>query len=91
MYYDEIEICNPLGGQNGIHKLGRIKYLLCEVIVSIIIGMFYYTIGNLRPELRSSHRAIQLLACVYSTHVNSYGLESILKPIIEDINKLAKV
>ena len=22
MYYDELEICNPLGAQSGIHKLG---------------------------------------------------------------------
>lgn len=23
MYFDEVEICNPLGGHNGIHKLGK--------------------------------------------------------------------
>ena len=23
MYYDELEVCNPLGAQSGIHKLGK--------------------------------------------------------------------
>ena len=22
MYFDEVEVCNPLGAQHGIHKLG---------------------------------------------------------------------
>lgn len=24
MYYDDVEICNPLGGQAGVHKLGML-------------------------------------------------------------------
>lgn len=27
LYFDEVEICNPLGGQNGIHKLGMLLIL----------------------------------------------------------------
>ena len=23
-YFDEVEVCNPLGGQSGIHKLGKL-------------------------------------------------------------------
>ena len=26
-YYDEIELCNPLGSHRGVHKLGKV--LLC--------------------------------------------------------------
>ena len=54
-------------------------------------GMFYYTIGNIRPELRSSQRAVQLIACAYSAHIERYGLECILEPFINDVNALAKV
>ena len=55
------------------------------------IAMFYYTIGNLSPELRSSQRAIQLVACVKALHIEEYGFEPILKPFIDDVNSLAKV
>lgn len=55
------------------------------------IGMFYYTLGNLRPELRSTHRAVQLIACVTSPNIKKYGFDPILRPFIDDVNKLAKV
>ena len=54
-------------------------------------GVFYYTLGNLRPELRSTHKAIQLIACVSCPILGKYGFESILKPFIKDVNILAKV
>lgn len=53
--------------------------------------MFYYTLGNLRPELRSTQRAVQLIACVTSSHIKKYGFEPILRPFIEDVNELTKV
>lgn len=55
------------------------------------IGMFYYILGNLRPELRSTHRSVQLIACVESPDLKQYGFESVLKPFIRDINKLCNV
>ena len=61
------------------------------VILYIITGMFYYSIGNLPPELRSTQRAIQLIACVSSPHIGEYGLQPILQPFIDDVNTLAKV
>jgi hypothetical protein len=70
----------------GVRERGKQKFhVLC------IIGMFYYTLGNLRPELRSTHRAVQLIACVTSSHVKEYGLEPILRPFVDDVNELAKV
>lgn len=53
--------------------------------------MFYYMIGNLPPELRSSQRAIQLVACVTSPLIKKYGFEPILQPFIDDVNNLTKV
>lgn len=54
-------------------------------------GMFYYTLGNIRPELRSSHRAIQLIACVTSPNLDKYGFEAVLDPFINDVNTLSEV
>ena len=65
-------------------------YLLHALIISVI-GMFYYTIGNLRPELRSTQRAIQLIACATAPNIKRYGFETILKPFIDDIKSLAEV
>ena len=53
--------------------------------------MFYYTLGNLRPELWSSHKAIQLIACVSCPFLGKYGFETILEPFVKDVNILAKV
>lgn len=61
------------------------------VIIVFNVGMFYYILGNLRPELRSTHRATQLITCVESPHLNKYGFEAVLGPFIEDVNKLCEV
>ena len=55
------------------------------------VGMFYYILGNIRPELRSIHRAVQLIACVESPVISQYGFEEILNPFIKDVNKLCTV
>lgn len=48
-------------------------------------------IGNIRPELRATQRAIQLIACVKSTHIKEYGFQPILNPFIDDVKTLAEV
>lgn len=53
--------------------------------------MFYYTLGNLKPRLRADLKAIQLIAVVKHTHLKEYGLASVLKPFIDDMNILSKV
>ena len=53
--------------------------------------MYYYTLGNLRSELRSTQRSIQLIACVTSQLLVKYGFEAVLKPFIDDVNVLATV
>ena len=46
VYHDELEVCNPLGSNASTHK----------------VDMFYYTISNICPKLRSRRCAIRLLA-----------------------------
>ena len=57
----------------------------------LIIGIFYYTLGNFRPELRSTQRAIQLISCISSENISRYGLDKALEPFISDANELCEV
>ena len=93
-------MCNPLGSHSGVHKLGK-NIHTTQVYIYIhassghacihYVGMFYYTLGNLRPELRSTQRSIQLIACVKSPLLGKYGFEAVLRPFIDDVNSLASV
>ena len=67
-----MEVCNPLGSKAGKHKL----------------DMYYYTLANLSPKLRSRHCAIRLLAISNSKFVKKYGISKIMDPIVRDLNKL---
>ena len=53
--------------------------------------MFYYILGNIRPELRSTYKAIQLIACVSSKNIRNYGFNAILSPFIDEVNRLSTV
>ena len=33
LYYDELEVCNPLGSHSGVHKLGIFVYKICSMHV----------------------------------------------------------
>lgn len=73
-YYDEVEVCNPLGSYSGKQKL----------------GCFFFTLGNIRPAFRSSLNSIFLVAVAKSTTIKENGLDSILKPFINDLDTLSK-
>ncbi|XP_028416974.1 uncharacterized protein LOC114541188 [Dendronephthya gigantea] len=74
LYYDELEIVNPLGSKTGKHKLGA----------------FYYTLANIHPEHRSQLQAIQLVALVTVPLVKKYGIDAILEPFMNDLKELEK-
>lgn len=48
-------------------------------------------LGNLRPELRSTQRSIQLICCVESKHLEKYGFLGVLESFVKDLNNLADV
>ena len=72
-YFDELEVCNPLGSHIKKHKL----------------GIVFFTLGNIRPKFRSSLKAIHLVAVVTSPVIEKHGLNKILEPFITDLNNLA--
>ena len=94
LYFDEVEICNPLGSKRKKHKLGKlIAYMSSKCLTFtrtsfLIIGFFYFTLGNLMPRYRSSLSAIQLLGIVKRSIMIEYGMNAILQPFVNDIKKL---
>ena len=61
------------------------RFILCHA------GMFYYTLGNFRPQLRSTQQAVQLIACVSCPNLVKYGFTPVLEPFIRDVNTLYEV
>ena len=55
------------------------------------IGLFYYSLGNIRPALRSGLKVIQLIAIVTTPLLNEYGYDKVLEPFFRDANKLTQV
>ena len=50
--------------------------------------MFYFTLGNINPKMRSKLRSIQLLAICKQKLIKQYGMNKILKPFVDDIKTL---
>lgn len=71
-YYDEVEMCNPLGSHVKKHKL----------------GVVFFTLGNIHPKYRSTLRAINLALVATVPIIERHGIDQILQPFISDINKL---
>ena len=55
------------------------------------IGVFYYQLGNISPEYRSSLKSIQLVAVAESPVIVKYGSNKILEPFMSDLEKLEQV
>ena len=72
LYYDELEIVNPLGSKTSVHKLAA----------------FYYQIDNLPPHMNSELASIHVLLLCSHEDVKKYGFSKILSPFIDDLVKL---
>lgn len=73
-YFDEFEICNPIGAYRKKHKLSA----------------FYYILGNLKPHSRSNLSVIQLSILIRSVDLKYFGLECVIEPLIKELNILSK-
>ena len=93
LYYDNLEVCNALGSKTKKHKLGNNNqdYIVVKLNLCTLIGLFYYTIGNIDPKFRSAIHTIQLVAVVKTTLISKYGINQILKPFMDEINVLESV
>lgn len=59
-----------------------------STIDSYFAGMFYFTIGNLSPMYRSQLTNIHLVAIAKTGHIDTYGMDAVLKPFVDDLKKL---
>lgn len=73
-YYDELEICNPLGSNVKKHKL----------------GLVFFTIANMHPKYRSNFKAIFLSTVANITLIEEHGIDAILEPFVNDLKVLAR-
>ena len=71
---DDVELANPLGSKKGKHK----------------VSVFYWILMNLPPRFRSSLRSIQLLGIVSSDLLKQRGVDTFLRPFLEDMTLLRK-
>lgn len=71
-FFDDFQIANPLGSHRSKHK----------------ISGFYYILGNLHRNSRSSLKIIQLNIVCRSVDLKYFGLESILQPLIMELSEL---
>lgn len=62
LYYDEVEVCNPLGYAAGKHKL----------------GLFYFALVDLPPNLRMALHNIQLATICLDKDFSYYGATQII-------------
>jgi len=97
LYFDELEVVNPLGSKTKLHILGTLKALKIAAkkcpthtddALHLHIGMFYFTFGNLPPKYRSRLSAVYLVAIVKTTILSMYGMDKVLRPFVDDIKKL---
>lgn len=72
-FYDELELCNPLGTHVKKHKL----------------GIVLFTLGNIDPKFRSSLRVIHLVLAATAPVIEKHGLDAIMEPFVEDLKSLA--
>lgn len=74
LFFDEFEVCNPLGSKTSIHK----------------IGAFYFVINNFPFYINSTLENIYLLALCYNLDIKQFGLNPVLHKIVNDIKILEK-
>ena len=72
IYYDDLEVVNPLGSKTGSHKL----------------GVFLMKIQNVPEQINSVLGSIHVLCLCYSADVKKYGFQPILQPFLRDLEKL---
>lgn len=73
LYFDDVEICNPMNKQAGVHK----------------IGIFYYSLANLPVIYRSRLPAIRLLAVIKRSIMNKHGINVVLDRLKTDLEVLS--
>jgi hypothetical protein len=75
VYFDEVELVNPLGSKTGIHKLGA----------------FYFTIRNFPPLVNSATHNIHLFALAHAQDLKQHGMDGVLNVLVDELQRLHDV
>ena len=81
-----LKVDNPQTWYMKASAQDKINFLLLFCLMHE--GLFYYTLTNITPALRSTLRVIMLLAVVKTSHIDEYGIDVILEPFVEEMSKL---
>ena len=73
LYYDDLEMVNGLGSHVSKHKC----------------AMFYYTLANIPPYMRSKWCSINLLGIIKTKYLVRHGLEPFLRDFISTVKDLS--
>ena len=68
LYYDDLEVVNPLGAFHGTHKL----------------GMFYWALVNIAPSERMSFHNLHLMTVALVSDIDYYGIEQVISGLPGD-------
>lgn len=49
---------------------------------------YSFFLGNIRPQYRSTHKSIHLLAVGKTEHIQHYGINTFLSPFVDDLKRL---
>ena len=69
-------------------------YIVCTKLIKYPFwpihnaGLFYYTLGNLDPELLSTLDSICLFTIVKVSVIQAHGIDAVLEPFVEAVKKL---
>ena len=59
--------------------------------MNVFVGLIYYSLANLDPALRSQLAAIHLACAFKYSLVEVYGIDTFIKPFLDDVQKLSQV
>ena len=68
-----------------------IKFDYALLSIFILLGAFYFVLGNLCPQFCSVVNMIQLVALCPVPYISTYGMDKILQPFMTDIRLLESV
>ena len=73
LYLDEVQMCNPLGSKSSSRRK---------------LVFVYFSLGNLSMRYRSGFHSIYLLSIFTAAQVEHFGINVLLRPIVEDLKIL---
>lgn len=89
IYYDDIEVANPLGAKAGFHKLGTMFINFVFISYPCLTNRCFLLYSGQHPS--SLSQAIQLLCVAKSNDIHKYGIDKLLQPFIQQMSVLGQV